>query len=265
MLFRERITSLQNPRVRLARQLQEKKTRRAEKRFVIDYSRDLERALRHGYRADYVLATPALLNAEEMRLLEGVHAPVFEVSEEVLAKAGYRQHPTGVVAVMHQPEPRLLPTLHPQQPVLLLVALEKPGNIGALLRTADAAGVAAVLLVDIALDLYNPNVIRASTGACFLPFVYETTTQDALTFCRQHGYNIVSAHLEGTHSVFDLDLRQSTAIVLGQEDVGLSPLWRDACHALVKIPMMGTLTDSLNVSVAGAVILYEALRQRTQH
>lgn len=264
MPFQDRLTSLQNPRVRLARQLQDKKARRAEQRFVIDYSRDLERALAQGYRADYVLAAPALLNAEESALLHSVDAPVFEVTPEILEKVGYRQHPTGLVAVMHHPAPRPLPAPSSDRPLLLLVALEKPGNIGALLRTADATGVEAVLLVDTALDLYNPNIIRASTGACFLPHIYELSTQDALSFCSKYGYNIVSAHLEGMHSLFDLDLRHRAAVVLGTEDAGLSAVWRDACHTLMKIPMMGTLTDSLNVSVAGAVILYEALRQRLQ-
>lgn len=264
MPFQDRLTSLQNPRVRLARQLQDKKARRTEQRFVIDYSRDLERALAQGYRVDYVLATPALLTAEESALLRGVDALVFEVTPEILEKVGYRQHPTGLVAIMHQPAPRPLPHPTSDRPLLLLVALEKPGNIGALLRTADATGVETVLLVDTALDLYNPNIIRASTGACFLPHIYELSTQDALSFCSKYGYNIISAHLEGTHSLFDLDLRHRAAVVLGTEDTGLSAVWRDACHTLMKIPMMGTLTDSLNVSVAGAVILYEALRQRLQ-
>ncbi|XWX05192.1 TrmH family RNA methyltransferase [Aggregatilineales bacterium SYSU G02658] len=264
MPLHDRITSFQNPRVRLARQLQDKKARRAEQRFVIDYSRDLERALAQGYRADYVLAAPTLLSDAEHALLRGLDAPVFEVPSDILEKAGYRQHPTGLVAVMHQPAPRPLPSPSSDRPLLVLVALEKPGNIGALLRTADATDVEAVLLVDTALDRYNPNIIRASTGACFLPHIYELSTQDALSFCLQYGYNIISAHLEGTHSLFDLDLRRRTAVVLGTEDAGLSVTWRDACHILMKIPMMGTLTDSLNVSVAGAVILYEALRQRLQ-
>lgn len=264
MRLYDRITSFQNPRVKLARQLQDKKARQREKRFVIDYSRDLERALQQGYQVDYVLVAPDLLPDDDKPLLARLHAPIFEVSSPILEKAGYRQHPTGLVAVVHQPLPRPLPVPSSQRPVLLLVALEKPGNIGALLRTADATGVEITLLVDVALDRYNPNLIRASTGACFLPFVYETTTQDALTFCRQYGYNIVAAHLEGTRSLFELDLRQPVAVVLGTEDVGLPPVWRDACHTLMKIPMVGTLTDSLNVSVAGAVILYEAMRQQMQ-
>ncbi len=260
----DRITSFQNPRVRLARQLQDKKTRQSERRFVVETSRDLERALANGYAVDYVLVAPALLSPTEMQLLHTLSAPVFEVTTAVIEKVSYREHPSGLAAVMHQPPPRQLLPPNSDRPLLLLVGLEKPGNIGALLRTADAAGAAAVLLVDTALDLYNPNIIRASTGACFLPCIYEVTTQAALSFCAAFGYNIVSAHLQGTQSLFDLDLRQRTAIVLGREDEGLSDEWRTACHTLMKIPMMGTLTDSLNVSVAGAVILYEALRQRLQ-
>lgn len=262
-MIRERITSAQNPRLKQVRQLQDKKARQRDSLFVIDYGRDLERALAHGYTVEFVLAAPDLLSDSDTDLLNNIES-VYEVLPDLLEKAGYRQNPTGIIAVLNTPAPLPLPPALADHnaPLLLLVGLEKPGNIGALLRTADATGVAAVLLIDTALDRYNPNLIRASTGACFLPTIFEVTSAQALTFCHTNRYTIVSAHLEGSVSLYDLTLTGDCAIVLGREDSGLDTVWRDACHSLMKIPMMGQITDSLNVSVSGAVILYEALRQR---
>src|SRR5262249_28719107 len=145
--------------------------------------------------------------------------------------------------------------------ILALVDLRKPGNIGALLRTADAAGFGTILLVDSALDIYNPNIIRSSTGACFLENIYCVSTEQALQYLRSGGYRLIAGHLEGTRSLYDVDFREKSALILGTEDTGLSAVWRDHCDDLVKIPVVGEVTDSLNVSVAGAVFMYEALRQ----
>jgi TrmH family RNA methyltransferase len=260
----EVITSAQNPRLKLVRQLQDKKHRLSEQRFVVEYWRELERALHFGYQVDFVLYDPALLAHDEQAALEQVYCPKFVVTAELLEKVGYRQNPTGILGVLHIPDV-IAPPPPPSddnRPILALVALEKPGNIGALLRTADAAGVSAVFLVDTTLDRYNPNIIRASTGACFLPHVYEVTTPQALTFFQRHNYSIISAHLEGTTSLYQLDLTQRCAIVLGTEDKGLPDEWARSCDTLMKIPMVGDIADSLNVSVSGAIFLYEALRQR---
>ena len=145
---------------------------------------------------------------------------------------------------------------------LVLVDLRVPGNIGALLRSADAAAIDAVMLVDTALDLYNPNIIRSSTGACFLDNIFHLSSGEAMTWLRQNGFHIVSADVHGTSTLFDVDFQRPTAIVLGSEDNGISANWIDRADSLVRIPMDGRLTDSLNVSVSGAILMYELYRQR---
>lgn len=256
----ERITSLQNPKIRLAKSLQEKKTRHQERLFTVEYLRDLERALDFGYHPHFLLYCEEIATAEEKIFIQATHAPVYEVSTSLIEKAGYRQNPTGVLAVLAQKPPLPLPA-QPNYPILVLVSLEKPGNIGALCRTADSSGFQTVLLVDTAIDLYNPNIIRASTGACFLGNIHSLSTQQALSFLQDNNYFIVSAHLQGNQSLFDLSFPQKTAVVLGTEDKGLPEIWAKECSALVQIPMVGQLTDSLNVSVSGAIFMYEIYRQ----
>lgn len=257
----ERITSFQNARVKLARALRDKKDREREQRFVIDDGRDLMRALACGYQADYVLFSPRGQNARF-----GYDVParqVFEVPEEIMQKASYREHPGDVLAVMHAKPSKGRAALEAELDgaALALVNLQKPGNIGALMRTADASGFKHVLLIDTSLDLYNPNIIRSSTGACFLDNVYTVNSAEALDVLQHKGYWIASAHLQGQTALFDIAFPRKTAVVLGTEDVGLPDEWVAACDALVIIPMAGQISDSLNVSVSGAVIMYEVFRQ----
>jgi RNA methyltransferase, TrmH family len=261
----EKITSFQNARIKLAKSLQDKKHRERENLFVVDYGRDLQRALNFGYQVHTCLYCPALADEDEKSLLQDI-APhnVFEVTPDLLEKAGYRQNPSGLLTILHTHPPLKaddLATLAPQ-PILALVGLQKPGNIGALLRTADATGFRAIFLVDISLDLYNPNIIRASTGACFLRNIYQLTSRESLQFFKNAKYSIISGHLNGTKSLYDVTFDNLSVIVLGTEDQGLDTIWETACDELVKIPMVGQLSDSLNVSVSGAIFMYEALRQR---
>jgi TrmH family RNA methyltransferase len=258
----ERITSLQNPRIKLARALQDKKAREREARFLVDDSRDLQRALSLGYEVDYALFCPALATTSEVDLALSL-SHVYETSAEAQAKAAYREHPNGLLAVLHSHPPRSLDDLmaQPMPYLLVLVNLQKPGNIGALLRTADSAGFGAVLLIDSTLDLYNPNIIRASTGAVFLDNIYALSTDQALPYLTSH-YRLLAGHLQAELNLFEADLRPPLALVLGTEDQGLPPRWANACQR-VKIPMVGQISDSLNVSVSGALFMYEALRQRS--
>jgi TrmH family RNA methyltransferase len=231
---------------------------------VIDDTRDLERALARGYRVEYALYCPVLA--------EGAFVPglgrdqVYEVSREMMEKVGYRDSPGGFLAVMHTPAERGARDLDdlPETPILGLVEVQKPGNVGALLRTADAAGFRAVLLIDSALDLYNPNIIRSSTGACFRDFVYGLSRAEAQAFFRARDYTTVAAHLDGVVSLYDLAITPRTAVLLGTEDLGLDAGWTAFCDILARIPMAGQITDSLNVSVSGAIFMYEVLRQTTQ-
>lgn len=258
----EQITSLQNNKVKLVNRLRTKRGRETENLFVIDYDRDLERALEQGYTIEFVMVCPAI--ADDSILDFVGQADIYEVTEQVLNKVSYRENSAGFVAVMQSKPIKHLQALQQSgaKHLIGLVDLRKPGNIGALLRTADATDIDAILLVDTSLDLYNPNIIRSSTGACFLDNIYQLDSQSAITYCKQHNIQLVSAYVTGNETLYDVDFRQATAIMLGTEDKGLSETWVQNCDRLVNIPMTGRISDSLNVSVSGAIFMYEALRQR---
>jgi TrmH family RNA methyltransferase len=258
----ERITSLQNARVKLVRALRDKTDRLKHGLFVIDDERDLERALACGLEVSFGFVCPEM--AHERPAITLPTALMHEVTREIMLKVSYRENPSPLAVVLHARPVRDAQHLDrvPDAPILALVGLQKPGNIGALMRTADASGIATVFLVDTALDLYNPNIIRSSTGACFLDNVYRLSASDALQFFEQRGYLTVAAHLQGTVALYDVRFPAKTGIILGTEDAGLDDRWRDASKVLMKIPMMGRITDSLNVSVSGAVIMYEVFRQQ---
>jgi len=262
----ETITSAQNPRVKLARKLRDKKDREREGLFVVDDVRDLQRALACDYKIAFGFYAPEL-DTDRPRVLEALpDVALYEVNADLMTKVSYRQNPPAVVAVLHQkPAPGAADLRRIDSALILgLVDLRKPGNIGALTRSADAAGFRAILLVDTALDLYNPNIIRASTGTCFLNNIYAVTSDEALTFLRGSGYQTVAAAVDGDVALADVDFTAKTAVILGTEDVGLNDYWLAACDRRVRIPMAGRVADSLNVSVSGAIFMYEALRQ-THH
>lgn len=255
----EKITSLQNPRVKLISRLRDKKGRQQEGRFVIDYERDLERALLCGYEIDFTLYCPEH-DSQGIVLPE---ASTFEVSPELMGKISYRDNPSAVVSVLKARTPKTLgdATAFNNDLILGLVSLEKPGNIGALLRTADALGIQTVFIIDSVLDRYNPNIIRSSTGAVFLDQLYMLSTTEALQFLRDRHYQIIAAAVDGEFVLTEMTFTTQTAVILGSEDTGLPAEWQSAAAARVRIPMRGKLTDSLNVSVSGAMFLYEAVRQ----
>lgn len=263
---RDSITSFQNSKVKLANKLVNKRQREKTGLFIIDYARDLERALANDYEIEFAFYCEALASDADRKLLGQIDtALVYDVSDDLMNKASYRQNPGGLVAILRQKPPLTLADAAQidAQHSLALVDLRKPGNIGALLRTADAAGFGMICLIDTALDVYNPNVIRSSTGAIFLPNIVQINTEEALNFFREQQITVVATHLEATQSPYEFDfMAQRTVIVLGTEDTGLDDLWVNHSDTLLKIPMLGRLSDSLNVSVSGAVIMYEALRQR---
>lgn len=260
----EKITSFQNPRIKLVGKLRDKRERARQNLFVIDALRDLQRALTCHYDIDHLFYCPAL-DSSGGALASLPDVVAYEISRDLMEKISYRDNPSPIVAVMRQKAPLTPDDFQQAKPerVLGLVNLQKPGNIGALLRTADAAGFQAALLVDTALDIYNPNIIRSSTGACFLDNIYNFDSTHALTLLRDGGYTTVAAAVDGEGNLYKADLRQPVAIILGTEDTGLDAVWQTACAMRVQIPMAGRLSDSLNVSVAGAVMMYETLRQNS--
>ena len=239
------ITSLDNPRVKEVLRLRKPRERRRAGRFVVEGPREVERARAAGLEVVAEYYAPALL--------DWAHGE--QVSERVLARMAYRAEPEGVVAVVVAPE-RELPgggDLY-----LVCVGVEKPGNLGAMARTAEAAGAAALVVAEAAADVWSPNAIRSSTGAVFTLPVVEATLDDV----RGLGVQLVAATLGAPLRYTDADLARPTAFVVGAEDAGLDERWREAADVEVAIPMRGETVDSLNVATAAAILLFEAVRRR---
>ena len=186
----------------------------------------------------------------------------YEVTADLYAKIAYRATTEGIVAEVRE-RPLALEDLalseHPL--IVVLESVEKPGNLGAVLRSADAAHADAVVVCDPLTDLYNPNLIRSSIGALFTVPCVACTSEACIRFLKEHGIRILTAQLQDSHLYYDTDMRQGTAIVMGTESTGLTDYWRKAADAHIRIPMLGRL-DSLNVSVSAAILLFEAVRQR---
>ena len=261
----EIITSLQNPRVKEVTALQNSSSLRREKGlFVVEGLREVERCVESGFRLRSVFCCPALCRHLPTPS-EGVR--VFEVSEAVYGKMAYRGGTEGIVAVVcGSAQDRSLEALDRNglgdNPLIVVVeSVEKPGNLGAMLRTADAAGVSAVIVCDPRTDLYNPNLIRASLGGVFTRSIAVCSSEEAIAWLKNHGISILTAQLQDSGLYYDTDMTRPTALVFGAEADGLSDIWRQAADAHIRIPMLGGI-DSLNVSASMAVLCYEALRQR---
>ncbi len=194
--------------------------------------------------------------------LPGHECEVLGVNEAVFEKLAFGQRAEGVLGVAEMPRPTLASLTLPERAVVaVLEGVEKPGNVGAVLRSADAAGVAAVILADARTDLYNPNAIRASLGTIFTVPVCTATSDEVLVWLRQQRLAIFAARVDGSMPYTAADFRGPTAVVLGSEASGLSPAWTAGDIKPIRLPMLGA-ADSLNVSVTAAVLFYEALRQR---
>lgn len=320
----ERITSVQNPKIKHLLALQEKsRLRREEGLFVVEGRRELEHCLAAGFQIDTLFLCPEIcpefaasdllasgtpdagnvagsvgsdvagsaagrsLPASDVSLRStppltsftvpplpmpraarssaGKDRParVFHLSKELYAKVAYRGGTEGVIAEVRWKERSLDELLTGKDSPLIMVMerVEKPGNLGAVLRSADAAGADGVILCDPLTDLYNPNLIRASIGAIFTVPVVACTSAEAIAWLKANGIRILTAQLQDSAPYYDVDMTCGTALVMGTEATGLTDAWRQAADAHILIPMLGRL-DSLNVSVSAAILLYEAVRQR---
>jgi len=262
------ITSLTNARVKAAVRLRDRRERESTGLTLVDGARELVRALDAGVRVRSAFIAPDLLRTPEAvdvadRLR---HRPgTVEASQAVLAKVAFGDRSDGVVAIVEVPSPGLDDLRLPDNPLLVAVeGVEKPGNLGAVLRTADAAGADAVIAADPLTDLFNPNAIRASLGTIFTVPVVQATSVDVAAWLARRGIRPVAAIVGAARTHTDADLTGPLAIVLGSEAGGLGPTWRTADVEGVSIPMAG-VADSLNVSIATAVLLFEAVRQRGGH
>ncbi|MBQ7222369.1 MAG: RNA methyltransferase [Bacteroidales bacterium] len=258
------ITSTQNPRIKDVVVLSEKSKYRRERGLaVVEGRRELENCLAAGFEPETVFCCPDLLSREEALTILGVRENVLvEVSQNVYSKIAYREGTEGIVAVIKVKE-RHLDEIKADDGSLVIVleAVEKPGNLGAILRTADAAGAAAVIICDPLTDLYNPNLIRASIGGVFTSPVFACTSEEAYKWLKSNKFRILTAQLQDSHPYYAVDMTKATAIVFGTESDGLTDFWRERSDEKILIPMLGKL-DSLNVSASVAILSYEAVRQK---
>ncbi len=260
------ISSVHNPKVKQMLLLQQKSSaRRQAGLFVVEGKRELMHAMEAGYEVESLFFCPSLM--EQPVGLDELTAQCprrmqFEVTQQVYAKMAYRGTTEGVMAVMKVRNLRLEDLDLGDSPLLMVLeAVEKPGNLGAVLRSADAAKADAVVICDPLTDIYNPNLIRSSIGAVFSVPCVACTSEECISFLKGKGIRILTAQLQDSRLYYDTDMRQATAIVMGTESTGLTNVWREAADAHIRIPMLGRL-DSLNVSVSAAILLFEAVRQR---
>ncbi len=266
----ESITSAQNPKIKNLLLLQEKsRARREQGLFVVEGWRELEHCLEGGFTVRTLFICPEICPEELLPhnlttlFSAGTGAPsVFEIPEQLYRKVAYRESTEGIIAEVEVKALSLEGLSLPENPlVVVLEAVEKPGNLGAVLRSADAAGASAVIVCDPLTDIFNPNLIRASIGAVFTVPVVAAASADVIPWLKARGIQILTAQLQDSSAYYDIDMRRSTAIVMGTESTGLTDIWRKAADAHIRIPMLGRL-DSLNVSVSASILLYEAVRQR---
>jgi TrmH family RNA methyltransferase len=262
----EIITSLQNPRLKRLVRLRDRRPRDEERAFLVEGYREVRRALEKKVTLDEVYFSrewflgdnePALLSAAEAS-----GAKLYELSKQAFAKVAYRERPDGILAVAPQWTRTLADLSLPAVPFILVVeAIEKPGNLGTILRSADAAGCDAVIVCDPVTDLFNPNVVRASTGVLFsVPCVVEENSA-VLAWLRGRAVRAVATTPSATQVYSNADLRGPLAVIMGSEQFGLSEFWLANADLPVRIPMAGQ-ADSLNVAMAALITLFEAVRQR---
>jgi TrmH family RNA methyltransferase len=261
------ITSLQNARVKSLVRLRNRRERDRTGRFLIEGYRELRRALDHRITVEALYVCEALfLGENEPRLIDDARAmgtETIEVSPEPFRKISYRDRPEGLLAVARQFESGLDRLPEASNPLFLVVeAIEKPGNLGTMLRTADAAGATAVIVTDPATDPFNPNVVRASLGCLFTVPLAIASTDATLAWLARHNVGAIATTPDASTLLWDVDLSKPTALVVGSEQYGLSEAWLGEAARTARIPMGGE-ADSLNAAMAAGVALFEAVRQRT--
>ena len=270
MGFFKTISSTQNPQVKNLVQLQDKsKARQEQGQFVLEGLRELDIALKAGYEPLQIFYCPRLLSLNRLMfelpaLQEFKQLEWIEVEPAVFAKIAYREDVGNVVTLCRLKAHHLADLQLPPSPLLLVVeGVEKPGNLGALLRTADAAGLNGVIVADPRVDIYNPNVIRSSVGCVFSSPLAVCSVPEAIAFLKAKGIPIWVSDLEAAEFYHRCNLKGAGALVMGTEATGITEAWRQAADLRLKIPMKGRI-DSMNVSNAAAILMYEAQRQREQ-
>jgi len=260
----KKITSIQNAYIKNLLKLQEKsRERKKQGLFLIEGKREISLAIEANYEFDTILFDSDLISEQEILTLFDSTINCIKISREVYQKLAYRDSTEGLIAVVKSKDFSLKNIQFSNKHPLILVAesIEKPGNIGALLRTADAANIDAVLIANPKSDLYNPNIIRSSVGCIFTNQIAVGTSKEIIDFLNQNNMNIYATTLQNSNPYFQENYTKPTAIVVGTEATGLTTIFREKATQNINIPMQGKI-DSMNVSVAAAIVLFEAKRQR---
>jgi len=256
------ITSTQNSKIKNILLLEKARERKKQNTFILEGVKELTLALEGGYTVNSVFFCPEIIDATSLLRLVKNENILIPVHQSVFEKIAYRESTGGIVALIEQRNHTLDQVKLSQNPLVLIVeAVEKPGNLGALLRTADAAGVDAVVICDPQTDFYNPNVIRSSVGCVFTKQLASASSTETITWLKRNGIKIYCTYLSAAEHYHQIDFTSPSAIVMGTEATGLSDLWIENADANIIIPMLGKI-DSMNVSTAAAVVIFEAKRQR---
>jgi len=257
------ITSLQNQRIKDVVKLGNARERRKQNLILIEGANELSMAVSVGdFGIKKLFVCEELLSIEAKLLVKKWGIPIEKVSADVFRKMAYRGESDGIIAVS---KPKYISfdalRLSANPFVIVLESLEKPGNLGAILRTAEAARVDAVIVCDPKTDIYNPNIVRSSLGCVFTKQIVACTSEEALQWLKQASLRIFAAALTASECCYKSDFTQPLAIVMGSEAFGLTDFWLKNADCLIRIPMRGHI-DSLNVSVSTAILTFEAIRQR---
>jgi TrmH family RNA methyltransferase len=257
-----KITSTQNPKVKSLLSLEKPRERRKQQQFIIEGKKEIELAIAAGYTIGNLFFCDEIISADEIPVSLKQEKLLIPVSKEVFEKLAVREGTGGMIAVANMKVHRLDDIQLKKNPlVLILEGVEKPGNLGAILRTADAAGVDAVIICDPNTDFYNPNVIRSSLGCVFTQQIAATDSVTLIDWLKEKGFTIYSTYLQASVPYHTVDYTKATAIVMGTEATGITDVWVKASDKNIIIPMAGKI-DSMNVSTATAVVVFEAKRQR---
>lgn len=259
----KQITSIQNPLIKSLVLLQEKaKARKESGTFLIEGKREIELATKGNYQLETILFLPELITENEINKLVKSKVELIEITKEVYQKLAYRDTTEGILAIAKTKTLSLNYLKLPENALILVMeSIEKPGNIGAMLRTCDAANIDAVIIANPKTDLYNPNIVRSSVGCLFTNQIATDTTENVIQFLKDKKIAIFSATLQNSKFYHTQDYTTASALVVGTEATGLTQAWRDNATQNIIIPMQGEI-DSMNVSVASAILLFEAKRQR---
>jgi RNA methyltransferase, TrmH family len=256
------ISSAQNPKIKSLLALEKPRERRKQQLFLIEGKKEIGLALEAGYKIGNLFFCEEIITLNELKSLGLAEKFLARVTKDVFDKIAVRENSGGVIAVAEMKTHQLGKLTLSKNPLLLILeGVEKPGNLGAILRTADAAGVDAVIICDPHTDFYNPNVIRSSIGCVFTKQTASATSEETIQWLKQNNISIFCTYLQASQQYHLVDYKKPSAIVMGTESTGLSDIWVKNSDANIIIPMGGAL-DSMNVSTAAAVVVFEAKRQR---